>query len=246
MRALPQDICTSCNGSGWVPLSSGSLHVKPCTCQGDLRRRQRIAAASIPRRYFPRCTLEKFYDRGNPELIAAKRKVIEFAECWPATSDQKGLLLMGGCGVGKTHLAVGVLQDIIDADKPGRLLFSNFQEMIQQIQSSFDSESNVRKSDILDPLLNADLLVLDELGSQKPTTFVHDILYYIINSRYNDQRATIFTTNYFDPPTERGEECLADRIGQRLRSRLFEMTDPVIVRTVPDYRKDTKSRGPSI
>jgi DNA replication protein DnaC len=242
MRQLPQEICSTCNGSGWVPLSPGSLHVKPCTCQGDLRRRQRISAASIPRRYFPHCTLSGFNDRNNPELIAAKARVTEFASCWPGTTDQRGLLIMGGCGVGKTHLAVGVLQDIIDADKPGRLLFSNFQELIQQIQSSFDAESNIRKSEILDPLLNADLLVLDELGSQKSTTFVEDILYYIINTRYNDQRATIFTTSYFDTPAAAGDACLHDRIGHRLRSRLYEMTESVVIRRADDYRKDTKSR----
>jgi DNA replication protein DnaC len=228
--------CPSCNGSGWVPLTTGSLHARPCNCQGDLRRRQRSSAASIPRRYFPHCTLQNFHERGNPELIAARRRVTEFANCWPLSTDNRGLLLMGACGVGKTHLAVGVLQEIIESDKRGRLLFSNFQELIQEIQASFDTDAAVSKSEILKPLLEADLLVLDELGSQKPTTFVQDILYYIINSRYNDQRVTIFTTNYFDAPTERGEECLADRIGQRLRSRLYEMTEPVVIRKAGDYR----------
>ena len=52
------------------------------------------------------------------------------------------------------------------------------------------------KSELLRPLIEADLLVLDELGSQKPSTFVNDILYYVINSRYNAERTTIFTTNY--------------------------------------------------
>jgi DNA replication protein DnaC len=234
--------CASCNGSGWVPLTVGSLHARPCGCQGDLRRRQRFSAASIPRRYFPHCTLANFHERGNPELISARRRVTEFANCWPLTTDDRGLLLQGSCGVGKTHLAVGVLQEIIESDKSGRLLFSNFQELIQEIQASFDADAPVSKSELLKPLLEADLLVLDELGSQKPTTFVQDILYYIINSRYNDQRATIFTTNYFDPPTERGEECLADRIGQRLRSRLFEMTEPVVIRKTADYRnRSTKT-----
>jgi DNA replication protein DnaC len=175
-------------------------------------------------------------------LISARRRVTEFANCWPLTTDDRGLLLQGSCGVGKTHLAVGVLQEIIESDKGGRLLFSNFQELIHEIQASFDADAPVSKSEILKPLLEADLLVLDELGSQKPTTFVQDILYYIINSRYNDQRVTIFTTNYFDPPTERGEECLADRIGQRLRSRLFEMTEPVVIRKSADYRnRSTKT-----
>jgi DNA replication protein DnaC len=231
------DICSVCNGSGWVPQGSGSMHVKACSCQEDLRKRQRFAGASIPKRYFPHCNFAGFHDRNNPELMRAKRRAVQFVDEWPlAGDDRRGLLFMGPCGVGKTHLAVAVLQELIDAGKPGKMLFSNFQELIQEIQGSFDAESPVRKSEIMSPLLEADLLVLDELGSQKPTTFVNDILYYIINSRYNDERVTIFTTNYFDEAPER-EEKLADRIGNRLRSRLHEMTEPVIVRKAEDYRK---------
>src|SRR5207253_6352596 len=66
-----------------------------------------------------------------------------------------------------------------------KLLFSNFQDLIQEIQASFDSDETPRKSEILRPLLEGDLLVLDELGSQKPSLFVQDILYYVINTRYN-------------------------------------------------------------
>ena len=121
------------------------------------------------------------------------------------------------------------LLEIIDTGKPGRLLFRNFQDLIQEIQGSFDSDDAPSKSEILRPLLDVDLLVLDELGSQKPTTFVQDILYYVINSRYNDERTTIFTTNFADD--------LAERIGERLRSRLYEMTSTVQLAGVADYRR---------
>ena len=90
--------------------------------------------------------------------------------------------MIGPCGSGKTHLAVAALVEIINSGKPGRVLFSNFQDLIQEIQASFDSDEVPSKSELLRPLLEADLLVLDELGSQKPTTFVQDILYYVINT----------------------------------------------------------------
>jgi DNA replication protein DnaC len=203
--------------------------VEPCACQGDLRRRQRISAANIPPRYY-HCRLETFYERNNAPLIAARRKVQEFAETWlPGVNNGRGLLLMGTCGSGKTHLAVAALLEIIDSGKPGRLMFRNFQDLIQEIQASFDSDQTPSKSEILRPLLEVDLLVLDELGSQKPSLFVQDILYYVINSRYNTQRTTIFTTNYQDE--------LHERIGERLRSRLYEMTEEVKIAGVPDYRK---------
>jgi DNA replication protein DnaC len=217
--------CPRCNGSGWVPMGNDSLRVEACGCQGDLRRRQRIGAANIPRRYY-HCRIGNFHDRGLGALIAAKRKVQEFVDAWPVQG--LGLLLIGGCGAGKTHLAVATLLELISIGKPGKMLFCNFQDLIQDIQASFDSDQVPTKSELLQPLVEADLLVLDELGSQKPTTFVQDILYAVINRRYNDERVTIFTTNYGDDLTE--------RIGDRLRSRLHEMTEEVALKGVSDFR----------
>jgi len=228
--------CPRCSGSGWIPLPGDDLRVEPCGCQGDLRRTQRIASASIPRRY-EHCTLDTFREKSTV-LKVAKKRVQEFVDLWPNTPEGKGLLLMGTCGVGKTHLAVAALLDIIRSGKPGRVLFSNFQDLIQEIQASFDSEGVPTKSELLRPLLEADLLVLDELGSVKPTTFVQDILYYVINTRYNEERTTIFTTNYYDR-TDGKEETLEQRIGTRLRSRLAEMADRVEFTGAPDHRRNT-------
>lgn len=172
-------------------------------------------------------------------LGRAKKRVQEFIDQWPHAD--RGLLLMGSCGVGKTHLAVAVLQDIISAGKPGKMRFSNFQDLVQEIQSSFRDEDAPSRSQLLAPLIEADLLVLDELGSQKPTPFVHDILYYIINTRYNDEKVTIFTTNYLDEPRRAGDERLEDRIGERLRSRLYEMSERVILDS-EDYRRGVTGR----
>lgn len=211
--------------------------MEPCGCQGDLRRQQRLASANIPKRY-EHCSLATFREKSTV-LRNARRRVQEFVDLWPNTTEGKGLLLMGGCGVGKTHLAVAALLEIINSGKPGRLLFSNFQDLIQEIHASFDSDQNATKGEILRPLLEVDLLVLDELGSQKPTMFVQDTLYYVINSRYNAQLSTIFTTNYFDRSADAKEETLEQRIGTRLRSRLAEMAERIEFTGATDHRRNT-------
>ena len=235
--AAPPSTCPRCHGSGWVPLSGDSLRVEACDCQSLLRRDQRLASAGIPRRY-EHCTLETFRAE-SATLKTARHRVEEFVDTWPVTDEGRGLLFMGPCGSGKTHLAVSALVEIIRTGKPGRLLFRNFQDLIQEIQASFESDEVPSKSELLRPMLEADLLVLDELGSQKPTLFVQDTLYYVINTRYNEERATIFTTNYIDRPADAKEEKLEQRIGARLRSRLYEMAQVVDFGSTPDYRRNT-------
>ncbi len=232
------ETCPDCDGTGWT-VRPGSFDSYPCACQAESRRTRRVEAARIPRRYFDHCTLEGFHLLRNNSLIYARRIAQEFIDEWP--SPKSGILFMGGCGSGKTHLAVAILRGIIATDKPGKLLFANFQDLVQEIQASFDSDQAPSKSEILRPVLSADLLVLDELGSQKPTNFVQDTLYYIINTRYNEQRFTIFTTNYLDEPADPKDESLEARIGKRLRSRLYEMTSTVPF-AAPDYRKSFSKR----
>ena len=82
--------------------------------------------------------------------------------------------------------------------------------------------------------------MLDELGAQRPTPWVQDVLYGLINTRYNRQRITIVTSNYGDVPARTGDETLESRVGVLVRSRLHEMCAPVLIEG-DDYRKKQRA-----
>jgi DNA replication protein DnaC len=141
---------------------------------------------------------------------------------------------MGTVGVGKTHLAVSILKGL--TERGFGCLFYEFGSLLKQIQDSYNSNTRTSELSVLAPVLNADVLVLDEVGASKPTDWVRDTMAHIINTRYNDTKLTIFTTNYLDERRSERDETLEDRIGVRLRSRLYEMCRTVVV-TGEDHRK---------
>jgi DNA replication protein DnaC len=157
-------------------------------------------------------------------------------------------LIMGPCGVGKTHLAVSILRALIyTRDVAG--VFYDFRDLLKKIQGSYNSISQTSETQILDPVLNSEVLVLDDLGAERPTEWVRDTFAYILNSRYNRKLATVITTNFDDRRPEPSsfpdgtkvstEETLEDRIGTRLRSRLYEMCKLISIEG-SDYRKDVR------
>jgi DNA replication protein DnaC len=227
------DECPKCKGSGWEPAENGT-RVRRCSCVEALRVERLLAEARIPKRY-EHCDLES-YVPNDPSQKSAKIYVQRFLDRYPQID--VGLLFLGNCGVGKTHLAVALLKRVI-AEKGDGGLFYDFRDLLREIQSSWNSVAQTSELDVLRPVLEAKVLVLDELGANKPTDWVRDTIAHIINCRYNDEKLTIFTSNYLDAPSKQGEESLADRIGVRLRSRLYEMCREVEIRG-EDFRKDIK------
>jgi len=252
------EVCPLCAGSGWrsVP-GAAERGVTRCECQLRVRAESMIAAARIPRRY-EHCELSNFTtdfpgaDRSTALAhITAVRFVQEFDP-----SEGKGLLLVGGIGTGKTHLAVGILKELI-AIRGCACLFCDYRELLKQIQNSYNDSVQATELELLRPVFEAEVLALDELGAVKPSEWVWDTVSLILNTRYNDNRTTIITTNFPDEPaaaaamaTElaaRGSafaatrrETLGDRIGERMRSRLHEMCR-VVKMEGPDFRQKFKS-----
>ncbi len=223
--------CLKCSGSGWEPIEGG---VRRCECVEGARVARLIAGARIPKRY-EHCDLESYLAH-NESQKKAKLYVQRFLEKYPQID--VGLLLLGTCGVGKTHLAVALLKQVI-IEKADGGIFYDFRDLLREIQSSWNSVSQASELDVLKPVLESKVLVLDELGANKPTEWVRDTIAHIINCRYNDKKLTIFTSNYLDNPAKQGEESLTDRIGVRLRSRLFEMCKEVEIHG-EDFRQEVK------
>ena len=230
--------CPACEGSGYVVEErEGALVARPCKCGMPDKGTRLVARSGIPERYRLRYVFETFRPapgtRQEEALVSAKR----YAEDYPAFPEgPNGLLFIGPCGVGKTHLAVSILQRIL-LFRGQPALFVDLNDLYREIRASYNRPAaDGTEYDILTPLVEAPLLLIDELGCVA-TPWAQDTLHYLVSQRYNEQRPTLLTTNYLDAPAA-GEPSLEERIGTRTRSRLAEMC-----RTVPMDGPDFRRRG---
>ena len=203
-----------------------------CRCRTEERRAKLFAAANLPRRY-ERCSFANYHPApGNGTQLQAFNYAFKLVDEYPAID--RGLLFMGPVGTGKTHLSAATLRGLIEKGIP--CLFYEFGALLKEIQNSYNAVSQTSELKVLAPVYETEVLVLDELGAVKPTDWVRDTMMQIINARYNDRRLTIFTTNYSDARRSPAEETLEDRVGVRLRSRLYEMCKTIIIEG-EDYRR---------
>ncbi len=237
----------------------------PCDCTGQDRAQRALSRARVPKRY-EHCDFDNFdtdiwegqsnspqapaWDRS---LAQAKLVVEAFARKYPL-ANETGLLLMGSCGVGKTHLAVAALKQLIQRGHDA--LFYDYRELLKQIQSSYSPENPLTELGVLEPVFETEILLIDDLGAGKPSPWVLETIGHILNKRYNDKRVTLLTTNYLDSETQpssprfpsgekvgrTAEESLSERLGQRVRSRLYEMCRTIEI-AAPDYRREIRHAG---
>ncbi len=288
---MAQPDCPLCGGTGWKtvehvaeeenlkrvsrekPIEGSNTKKRvwavPCGCTGKDRTARTLGRARIPTRY-EHCDFDNFdtklygaetgpeFPKWNQALEQAKLVTEAFARDYPAGSGT-GLLLMGPCGSGKTHLAVSALRQIVLRGHTG--LFYDYRELLKEIQGSYNPESQTSELGVLEPVLTADVLLLDDLGANKPSAWAMETVGHILNSRYNERRITLLTTNYLDtegtpampaprrPQLPSGqavsparEDSLTDRLGMRIRSRLYEMCRTVEL-FAPDYRRVVRQAG---
>jgi DNA replication protein DnaC len=217
--------CPLCDDTGWKPVEEAAgaggtvRRVVRCDCWRDAAVKLRLTEANIPRRY-QHCTIDNFtaYNESLKRAAAAARRL---ADAFPAAS--KGLFLEGQPGVGKTHLAVAVLKEVVT--RGGHGLFYDTRDLLRVIRSTYDPSIRTTELEVLRPVMTAELLVLDDLGAEKTSEWVEETMNLIVNTRYNERRLTIFTSNYPDIPDDTDPNSLLFRIGHRMRSRLHEMCE---------------------
>ena len=212
-----------------------------CDCRTANWLERLLNKARIPARY-EHCSLSSFasdFPGAHGTLAKALFQANRFVEEYPVESN--GLMFFGPVGVGKTHLGVGVIRELM-VQKNIPCLFYDYRELLKEIQNSYNSTVQVTELEILKPVFDAPVLMLDELGAVRPTEWVWDTVNHILNSRYNQKRTTIVTSNLDDAPPSTDDphaerlpaskreamraaraETLGDRIGERMRSRLHEM-----------------------
>jgi DNA replication protein DnaC len=241
--------CTICGGSGWKDVISGAeRRVTRCDCFLQTQAKHLLVASELPARYAD-CEFLNYEAGANEGITAAKIKIEMWATQYPV--DRSGLLLIGPSGVGKTHLSVAALKRLIQ--KGVHCLFCDYRELLKKIQNSYNPSVQTTELDLLRPIFETEVVLLDDLGAVKPSEWVWDTVSLILNARYNEKLTTIITSNFLDGPSAAAErvdgprraareETLGDRIGERMRSRLFEMCRLVLVNG-KDYRQKFRSNG---
>jgi DNA replication protein DnaC len=244
MDELAANTCPECGGSGWqAVVEEGIAKARRCGCWRTIPGDKVVAAAKIPLRY-QQCEFEN-YDPQSFNQAKAKNTAVSFATDYPLLDEdmfrEGSLLFSGGTGRGKTHLAVAVLKTLLKKGIP--CLFVDFHELLAEIRNSYDPLAETSEFEILRPILNVEVLLLDDLGSQRMSEWVQDTVFHIINLRYSQKKVVLATSNLaMEPSKTSSTETLQDRLGTRVVSRLFEMCT-FIELDGPDYRKDVRKAG---
>ncbi len=234
---MTDGLCKECDGTGWVirKISDREIAVK-CDCQKADIFLSKGKRSNIPPRFFGAELSSFFPDENRPSLLKAKKAAETFIEDFPAVTD--GLLFQGPTGVGKTRLLCSIATGIMRRLNSIEVYYIDWNDLVRLMRSGEDAASRdyYAINELIQKLASVDLLLFDEFGASKVSPWVYDNIYFVINRRYNTQKITCFSSNFMDDPVNGGRESLRIRVGERIRSRLFEMATSIEM-IGSDYRK---------
>ncbi len=230
-----EETCTRCQGTGWMLVQNQDREVAVrCPCRQRDLFAKRLENSGIPVR-FAGVELKGYLPGKENSSQAQARQVAEkFVAEYPAVAG--GLLFQGPTGVGKTRLLCSIAHHLIQ-DQGTDVQYIDWNDLVREMRSGEDTTTRdfALIQRLMQRLASAELLLFDEFGASRPSPYVEDNIYFLVNRRYNDGRVTLFATNYFDRRIG-AEDILTDRVSARIRSRLYEMARTVEIRG-PDYRQ---------
>ncbi|MGH7799294.1 MAG: ATP-binding protein [Thermodesulfobacteriota bacterium] len=237
--------CRECNGSGSV-LSKNEkayIYISNCKVCGVRRRNVKLYnLAGVPAKYSTVLQVDTFRPKAkNESQQYALSYAKDFVKKYP---NKKGFLFMGKAGLGKTHLAIGAISELT-LEKGIRCVFKDFFHLLSELKEAYSQ--GTPENEVLLPLIETEVLVIDELGKGRSSEWELNILDQLISKRYNASKITLITTNYVseDYKQKKGsghssqnedQETLENRVGSRIASRLREMCEFIPIEG-DDYRR---------
>lgn len=172
----------------------------------------------------------QIYDSHREQMAGILRVCKEYAENFEQTQrDGKWLIMLGGCGTGKGHLAAAIANMVMTRNL-GTVIFRKYIELVSKIKETWHGKSDVAENEIIEAVRECDLLILDEIGMQFETNAERVILYRVLDSRYENVRPLIMTSNL-------SEKQLEKVIGERAIDRIYEPPNRILVFDWPSYRR---------
>ena len=240
-----------CGGTGWtVSERDGISSADRCACFAESQAEELTRNSQIPEN-FRNASFDSFHlPQDNPTamrgLSDVMLAVMSYQRKYP-DNEKPGLLLAGPPGTGKTHLAVAALRLLLARGYEG--IFCDYQNLLERIRAGYSEALGTSSREAYRVALETEILLLDDLGAHRVTDWVEDTVTAIVTYRYNHRKPLIATTNLADPDmtgsvleksslssSQNFRITLEQRVGERARSRLFEMCKVIRMPGVEDYR----------